>query len=191
MNFYSIYGIIALITAFLFIGQTILGFIGGFGDSLDLDTDGGADGDVDLDDSEGSGVGFELSSLVSPKGLLHFLLGSSWYLVLADYVRGGSVTWYDYIIALGVGFLLALAIGLIYWGMMKLESKPKHESGNDLVGRSGSIYLANNESSIHIISIVIDGAKTDLTTKSKSHKEYKTGDLVTVISYEEGIYYID
>lgn len=186
MNFYSFYGIIALITGFLFLGQTIIGLIGGIGDGLDLDTD------TDLDvDADGGGVGFELSSLVSPKGFLHFLLGSSWYLVLADYVRGGFVTWYDYLIAIGVGFILTLLLGLIYWGMMKLESPNKPEQGEQLVGRGGTIYLASNDSGIHIINTTINGARTELTVKSKSGKEYNTGDLVTIQSYEEGIYYIE
>lgn len=187
--FNNFYGIIALITGFLFLGQTILGLIGGIGDSLDFDTD--TDGDLDLD-GDGGDAGFELSSLVSPKGFLHFLLGSSWYLVLANYVRGGFVTWYDYLIAIGVGFLLTLALGLIYWSMMKLESDNKPETGNDLVGRSGSIYLAGSEGSdVHIINVTINGAKTELTVKSKNQKEYKTGDLVAIQSYENGIYYIE
>lgn len=190
MNFNNFYGILALITAFLFLGQTILGLIGGFGDGLDLDAD--TDADLDVDGGDSGGVGFELSSLVSPKGFLHFLLGGSWYLVLANYVRGGFVTWYDYLIAIGVGFLLTLALGLIYWSMMKLESPNKPEQGDMLVGRSGSIYLAGSEGSdVHIINVTINGAKTELTVKSKSQKEYKTGDLVAIQSYENGIYYIE
>ena len=189
MNWTSFYGILALITGFLFLGQTILGLIGGFGDGLDLDTD--ADADLDVDGADGGGAGFELSSLVSPKGFLHFLLGGSWYLLLADYVRGGFVTWYDYLIAIGVGFVLALLIGLIYWVMMKLESHNKQEQGEQLVGRGGTIYLASNDSGIHIINTIINGARTELTVKSKSGKNYDTGDLVTIQSYESGIYYIE
>lgn len=189
INFNSFYGWLALISGTLFVIMTIVSLLGsGIGD-VDIDADVDVDTDVDAD--TGGGVGFELSSLVSPKGFLHFILGGSWYLVLAEYSRGGFLKWYDYLIAIGVGFVLALAVGLIYWAMMKLESKPKHESGNDLLERSGSIYLANNETGIHIIGIVIDGAKTDLTVKSKSSKEYKTGDLVTIQSYEGGIYYIE
>lgn len=186
MNFNSLYGFIAVLTAFLFIGQTILGLIGGIGDGLDFDAD--TDTDVDLD---GSDAGFELSSLVSPKGFLHFLLGGSWYLVLADYVRGGFVTWYDYLIAIGVGFILTIALGLVYWTMMKLESPNKPEQGQDLIGRGGTIYLASNDSGIHIINTTINGARTELTVKSKSGKEYNTGDLVTIQSYKNGIYYIE
>jgi hypothetical protein len=187
MNFISFYGILALITSFLFIGQMIIGLIGGIGDGLDLDTDTDSETDVGSDDT----AGFELSSLVSPKGALHFLLGGSWYLVLADYTRGGFLTWYDYLIAIGVGFILALIMALVYWGMSKLADEKKKESGTELVGRGGSIYLANNDSSIHIISIVLNGATSDLTVKSKSGKKYEVGDLVTILSYENGIYYIE
>jgi hypothetical protein len=185
MNFTSFYGILALVTSFLFIGQIILGLIGGLGDSIDFDTDSDTDVDVNSDS------GFELSSLVSPKGVLHFLLGGSWYLLLADYTRGGFLTWYDYLIAIGVGFILALIMALVYWGMSKLADEKKKESGTELVGRGGSIYLANNENSIHIISIILNGATSDLTVKSKSGKKYEVGDLVTILSYENGIYYIE
>lgn len=188
MNFYSFYGFIALITSCIFVIQFILGLIGGIGDSLDIDVDADADTDVDVD-SDG-GAGFELSSLMSPKGFLHFLLGGSWYLVLAEYVRG-NVTWYDYLIAIGVGFLTALMMGLLYWVMMKLESKPKQEEGLELVGRSGEIYLSDSERNRHVINVVISGSKTDLTTKSKSGKAYKIGELVTIVEYKDGIYYID
>ena len=190
MNWISTYGVLALITGFLFLGQTILGLIGGLGDSLDFDTSADTDADLDMDGGDG-GAGFELSSLVSPKGFLHFLLGGSWYLVLADYSRGGFVTWYDYLIAIGVGFTLTVILGLIYWGMMKLESHNKQEKGQDLVGRGGTIYLASNDSGIHIINVTINGARTELTVKSKSGKEYRTGDLVTIQSYENEIYYIE
>jgi len=187
MNFYSFYGFIALLTSLLFLGQLVLGLIGGLDFGIDVDVDS----DTDLDVSADNDVGFEISSLVSPKGILHFLLGGSWYLVLAEYTRGGSLTWYDYLIAIGVGFILALMMALLYWGMSKLESEKKKESGEDLVGRGGTIYLASNESGIHIITTVINGASTELTVKSKSGKEYKTGDLVTIQSYEQGIYYIE
>lgn len=185
MNFYSFYGFIALITSCIFVAQIVLGLIGGIGDTLDFD----ADTDTDLDTD--SDAGFELSSLVSPKGALHFLLGGSWYLVLAEYTRGGFLTWYDYLIAIGVGFLMTLMMALVYWGMSKLADEKKKESGTDLIGRVGSIYLANNETSIHIISIVLNGASSDLTVKSKSGKNYEVGDLVTILSYENGIYYIE
>lgn len=187
MNFSgTIYGIIALIASGIFVIQIILTFIGA-GADLDIDIDT----DTDLDVDSGGDLGFELSSLVSPKGALHFLLGSSWYLVLADYTRGGFVTWYDWIIAVGVGFVLALILALVYWGMMKLESPNKQESGEELIGRGGTVYLANNESGVHIITTVINGSKSELTVKSKSGREYNTGDLATIKNYEEGIYYIE
>lgn len=187
MNFNSFYGIIALLTSIIFVVQVILTFVGGFGD-FDLDTD--TDTDVDVD-SNGGSAGFDLSSLVSPKGILHFLLGSSWCLVLFEHERGGHLIWYDWIIAIVVGFLLALIIALVYWAMMKLAKENDPEKGETLVGRSGTIYLANNDSNTHIITTVINGASTELTTKSKSDKKYDTGDLVTILSYEKGIYYIE
>ena len=185
MNFNSFYGWIAIISSVIFVVQVILTFVGGFGD-FDLD----ADTDTDVDSGGGS-AGFDLSSLVSPKGILHFLLGSSWCLVLFEYERGGHLIWYDWTIAILVGFLLALIIALVYWGMMKLAKENNPEVGETLVGRSGTIYLADNDSNIHIITTIVNGASTELTTKSKSDKKYNTGDLVTILSYEKGIYYIE
>lgn len=186
LNFNSFYGWIAIISSVIFIIQVILTFIGGFGD-FDLDTD--TDTDTDVDSGGGSG-GFDLSSLVSPKGALHFLLGSSWCLVLFEYEKG-SLIWYDWIIAIVVGFLLALVLALVYWGMMKLAKENNPENGETLVGRSGTVYLADNDNNIYIITTVINGASTELTTKSESEKKYNTGDLVTISSYEKGIYYIE
>lgn len=187
MNFHSVYGFIALITSGIFLIQVILSLIGG----LDIDLDFDTDVDVDSDIGSGDSLGFELSSLLSPKGALHFLLGSSWYLVLAEYMRGGFIVWYDWLIAICVGLVSAILMGLIYWGMMKLETHIVPENGEVLVGRSGSVYLANKENGIYIVTIVRNGAITELNVKSKTGKEYNTGDIVNIVSFENDTYYIE
>lgn len=186
MSFNSIYGLIALISSAIFIVQVILSFVSGFGDfDFDFDTDG--DTDLDIDSDSGS---FDLSSVISPKGILHFLLGGSWYLVFSEYFRG-YVAWYDWIIAVGVGFITSFILALVYWGMMKLESNIVPEKGTDLIGRSGTIYLPNRETNTYVIYTEINGAKRDITAKSKTDKTYNTGDLVRIISFKDGIYYIE
>lgn len=187
MRFNSVYGIIALISGSVMVLQLVLTLIFG-GLDIDTDTDADVDADGDADGDSGSSGAFELTSLISPKGILHFLVGGSWYLVLAEYVRG-SLLARDWIIAIVVGFICSLLIGLLYWGMYKLQCEKVKESGNELIGRSGEVYLCVDNN--YEIYVPINGMKSRLVVLSKSGKKYNTGDLCTIISYENGVYFIE
>ena len=185
MRFNSVYGIIALISGGVMLLQLVLTLIFG---GLDIGADVDTDTDTDSDTDSGSSGSFELVSLISPKGILHFLVGGSWYLVLAEYVRG-SLLPYDWVLAIVVGFVCSLLIGLLYWGMYKLQCEKVKECGEDLVGRSGEIYLCMDTN--FEIFVPINGMKSRLIVLSKSNKKYKTGDVCTIVSYENGVYYIE
>lgn len=173
IEFNSIYGWIALITAGIIILQFIISFV--FGE-FDIDLD--ADGDMD----------FDMSTIVSPKGIIHFLCGASWYLLLC----GEETHWYDYIIALGIGVVLVVLIALVYWAMGKLANYIKPETGDLLVGRAGNIYLTiNKETYTYIIKTTINSSQRELTVVSKSKRTYATGEQVVIVDYQNGIYYID
>ncbi len=173
LNFMSIPGWIALISSFLVLGQAILNLI--FGSDLDMDVSG--DGLPD----------FDLGTLVSPKGILHFLFGSSWYLVL---VRE-PWNWVDYLVSIGVGIIVALLVALIYWALSRLASEKKKETGEELVGRAGTIYL-NTGKGTYDITIVSSGATTTIQAKSSSgKKDYRTGEKVVIEKYENDIYFIN
>ena len=176
LNFFTLPGWIALISLFLVLGQLVLTFL--FSGDTNLDIDGG-DG------------GFDVSTVMSPKGVLHFLFGASWYLVLIQPYRPHQ-DWYgyDWIIAICVGIVVAFFVALLYYLLSKLACEKKKESGEELVGRSVTIYLHTSGSS-YDGTVVISEMKTTIPVKSLSgYENYEVGEQVEIVKYENGIYYI-
>lgn len=177
LHFNTFYGIIALITSAIIVIKLLLSaFLGEF----DLD------GDCDVDSGGGD---FDAGMILSPKGIISFLFGGSWYLVLAEYVRTIPPKSLDYLIAIGVGLVCSICIALVYWGMAKLSCEKKQETGDTLVGRSVEIYL--NLDTNYEVFVTINGAKRRLIVHSKSGKIYKSGDVSHIIEFVDGKYYIE
>ena len=170
----NFWGWLFIITAAIVVIQLIMSIINGTDLDLDLDGDGVAD--------------FDLGTLVSPKGILHFLFGGSGYLTLVG--PHGWTVW-GYLLAIVVGLVVAAVLFLVYYGMSKLADEKRQEEGNELVGRSGVVYLPLNFGTYEI-SVVRNGRNQTLTVISKSRREdYKTGTSVTIVSFEDGNYYIE
>ena len=178
LDFWNLPGWIALISGFLVVGQLILTlFFGSVDMNLDVDGDGFGD--------------FDLGTLISPKGILHFLFGASWYLVLIKPIRPSSWLWYDWLISIGVGVVVMLLVALLYYALSKLACEKVKESGKDLVGRAGVIYL-NAGDGIYDLSIPISGNTTTIQVTSKSGKtDYRTGEQVELIEFSNGTYFIN
>ena len=173
MDFSTIQGILALFTSAILVGQLLVGFF--IGADSDIDVDGDASGD------------FDLSTIFSPKGILQFICGSSWYLVLIGKQVLGFT---DYAIAGCIGILFTLIMVGVYWMMFKLQKEIIPEKGNKLVGRRGTVYL-KRPNNIYIIDIEINGRIQALKVKSEDENtKYQTGDLVTIKKFENEIYYI-
>lgn len=179
INLFSLPGYIAIISLFLVVVMLVLSLIG----FIDTDIDGIDGGDL-------SGGDFDISSIISPKGFLHFLLGSSWYLVLIQPIRPNR-EWlaYDWVIAVVVGVALALMMAGIYFLMSKLACEKKKETGEELVGRSVTIYLHTNKNS-YDANVLYSGMTTTISVTSLSRDDYKVGEKVVIVKYEKGIYYI-
>ena len=175
MDFTTIQGILALFTSAILICQLLIGFF--IGADSDIDVDGDASGD------------FDLSTILSPKGILQFICGSSWYLVLIGKQVLGFT---DYAIAGCIGILFTLIMIGVYWLMFKLQKEIIPETGNKLIGRRGTVYLRKtNNRNAYIIDIEINGRLQALDVMSEDEsKIYQTGDLVVIKKYEENIYYI-
>ena len=173
MDINNFWGWLFLITAALVLIQLIMSLINGT--DLDIDLDGDGFGD------------FDLGTIVSPKGILHFIFGGSGYLTLI-----GPSKWnvWGYVVAVLVGILVAGILFLVYWGMSKLADEKKQEVGDDLVGRAGTVYLPS-ETGTYEITVERNGRLQQVVVISKSGKEYKTGDIVTIASFDSGVYYID
>lgn len=177
-DFWNLPGWIALISAFLVVGQLIFTLIFG-GINLDVDINGDGFGD------------FDLGTLISPKGIIHFLFGASWYLVLIKPLRLDGWLWYDWLISIGVGIVTSLLVVLLYYWMSKLECDKKRETGEKLVGRAATIYF-NSGNGNYDVSIVCSGMTTTIQVTSISKKlDYKVGESVELVKYENGIYFIN
>lgn len=106
------YYIVFLFALSLFILKTIISWVFG-----DIDVDFDVDGDTD----------FDVSSMFSFKGILHFLLGFSGYLSLvakfsSSYTIGNyQFTIFEYISAVCVGILFTISLFFLYKAMMGLN----------------------------------------------------------------------
>lgn len=172
MEWYYLLGAIAY---GIFIVQFILSWVGGdFGVDVDLD----GDSDVSIND------------VVSFKGLIHFLMGSSSWLILKSRIE--SIEWYDYLISLVLGILFVMILYYIYKIFMKLEDKPKVLSGSSLVGRSAEVYLPMGigGDGFYKYLITVDNNTGTVEVTAKSVNTYKTGDLVNIISFNNDYYFI-
>ena len=165
-------GIIACVSLLLILIKLLLTVFGGIGD-FDLDGDG------DLD--------FDSSIFLSPKGILSFLAGSSWYLVLVD---KDVLSLGDYIIAIIIGVVVVAFIALLYWGLYKLAKENVEEAGEDLVGRSVEIYLKTGENQYDAF-VTKNGARVSITVQTKEPSDLVPGNIKQIQSYENGVYYID
>ena len=146
----------------------------------------GADSDIDVDGD--SSADFDLSAVFSPKGILHFACGSSWYLVS---VGKAVYSLFDYLIAglIGLGFAL-LMVG-VYWLMYKLQCEKVREEGEALIGRGGIVYTKDSNGN-YLINIEINGALSTLAcVPAYPQKDYPTGSQVTICKYSENTYYFN
>lgn len=166
---------IYLVTAILyciFIIRFILSWVGG---DFDLDVD------ADLD----------LGDLVSFKGITHFLMGAGSWLSLKMHFTH-AIMWYDYLIALGMGFLFFGVLLFVYKLMCKLEHKPTLLTGKDLIGQRGTIFLKEHyciDSKKYYYVVNVNNGFGTIEVKGISEKEYNINDCVLLVDFT-GTYYI-
>lgn len=146
---------------------------------------GAGDWDVDFD---GDGVwDFDMSAIISPIGIIRFLCGSSWYLVLVN-MSSRDVMWWDFVIAIIIGAVCVIAMLLLYRETAKLANHIEPET--NLIGKTGTIYLRYGYDTFEIVTTIND-TSSHLVVKSEEDFQFdKLGQLVTISSYKDGIYYI-
>ncbi len=168
----NIYFGLALFSTGVFFVQFVMSWIVA---DLDLDFDLDADGNPDI----------SASDFVSFKGLVNFLIGFSWTMWFCreqnTLVAAG--------IAITVGLVFVVILGLIYIWSWKLQNYIRPESGQDLVGREGEVYLREPDGS-YIIYVSINGSKRELKAYCDKDTVFTTGSVVRVSSYSNGKYYI-
>ena len=170
MTSHEIFMLTALVSTGIFLLQFVISVF--FGD-LDMDVDGDAN------------VDFDLGSLFSFKGLVHFLIGFGWTRVLF-----GGDTWQTYALAVLVGMVFMLVLFYSYVLAYRLQNLRKPEKPYSLVGRAGRIYI-NVGDGRYTIFVKRDGAQRELDVVSESGRtDYKTDQVVTIKTYRDNTYYI-
>lgn len=127
---------------------------------------------------------FSMSDILSFKGILHFLIGFSWTIWLVDILMIQRIA-------------LAIIVGLIFMFMLykvakmvkKLGVDPKPFNIEETENKTATVdYWKNGKGEIIYKS---DTFTASLKAESKSGKEYKSGDIVTVIEIVGEKVYID
>lgn len=165
------YYILGMISYGIFIVQFVLSFVGADSD-IDIDLDGDTD--------------FSFNDLVSFKGLIHFLMGLSGWLMITQ-----EVTVLNVILAciVGIGFMVIL---FYFYKLLfsKLQSIPTRKEGKELIGTPVTIYLTMDSiSSEHCICTVCNGGITE-EINCKAETPITIGDVRIINDYQNGIYYI-
>lgn len=160
------YYILGIISYGIFIVQFLLS---NFGGDVDLDVD--FDGESDLD----------VSSLLSFKGLVHFAMGFSGWLMVRK-----EVTVFTVIVGVIIGVLFMVLLYYIYRLCMQFNSEPTEIEGEGLVGKSVKVILALDESTYICCPLGMPYREI----RCHSNLEMKIGDIRHVSSYENGVYNI-
>ena len=170
-----IYYALAIAAYSIFLIQFLISAFGG----SDLDTDIDFDGDGTMDLTWGD--------IFSFKGLIHFLMGFAGWLSLTSY-NSGTIHWYDYLIALGLGVGFVFLLVYVGKGLMKLQHEPTGVKGWDFVGHNAYISVIPNEPDTYYVNVPDYGE--EIKVVSRSGAKYKLADEVVIISYEDGKYSI-
>lgn len=158
------YYILGIISYGIFIIQFILSNFGG-DTELDVDFDGEGD--------------FDTSSLLSFKGLVHFAMGFSGWLMLV-----GKVNVFTIGIGVAVGILFMVILYYLYKLCMKFHSEPTEKCGIELVGYTAIVVLAYSDGRC----ICAPTGLPYQEIQCFSSTPIKIGDQRIIGSYENGIY---
>lgn len=159
------YYILGIISYSIFIIQFILS-MSGIDTDIDLDFDGISD--------------FSFGDLISFKGMIHFAMGLSTFLMI-----NGKDDWYFILggCIIGIGFTIILY--LIYRVCLIFNHAPKLKVGKDLIGTTVTIYIPCSYNKYWCL--LPDGREIMCVYKDSS---LKVGDFAVIESYNSDLYYI-
>lgn len=164
------YYILGIVSYGIFLLQFCLSFIG-------------EDTDIDVDfDREAD---FSFSDLISFKGLIHFLMGFSGWLMITQ-----RATPLNIVIACIMGFALVLILYYVYKLALNLQSTPTRKCGIELIGSTVTIYITMEDiSENYCICTICNGGITEEISCVAS-TPVKVGDKRIILNYKNGIYLI-
>lgn len=168
------YYILGIVSYGIFIVQFILSNFFGWTDlNFDIDCDGDAD--------------FGLSDILSFKGLIHFAMGFSSWLMLTNKITISSIA-----IASLIGIIFIIILYWAYKLCLRFNSEPSIPSGEQLIGKEVIIstplneieYCANCKTNFGYIEI-------RCKLEKPSNHIIKCGEIFHISSYKQGIYFIN
>lgn len=169
INFYYL---VAGIAYGIFILQFIISQFAG-----DMDVDIDADGDAD----------FDVTSLVSFKGLVHFCMGCFGWLSLKQF-NIGHVTYTDWFWGFLVGIIFLIVLYFVYKLIIKFNHVPSVNSGEQLIGKEGEVRFIADE----YVTIVIsnNGEFQEIVAYNSEPTSVTHGQKVVIKEYIDGKYFI-
>lgn len=158
------YYILGIISYGIFIIQFILS---NFGGDTELDVDFDGEGDLDT------------SSLLSFKGLIHFAMGFSGWLMLTK-----QVTVFTVCTGVIVGFLFMVLLYYMYKLCMQFHSEPTEKDGVELVGNPVTVILSLPDG----YGICVPSGLPYRELRCFSKTPINIGDQRIIGSYKDGTY---
>lgn len=168
----TIYYSLAIIAYSIFLIQFTMSMFGVGDTDVDLDIDGDSIGDLSWGD------------IFSFKGLIHFLMGCAGWLSLRSYT--GNLQWFDYPIAIVLGFVFILILVMVTKALLKLKHEPTGQTEEDFIGHVGVITVVNDDNTYYVTMPEFFGYEL----KAYSDRKYKLGEEVFILKSENGKYYI-
>lgn len=141
----------------------------------------GLDSDTDISGD------FEASDLLSFKGLIHFGIGYSWWMV----IHSQNTSWSTHALAFLLGSLVMIVLWLTYWGISKLKKEIIPERGEALVGKSGVVYSKDLITGEYTVTLEINGAMREIQSVESLGENPKPGQTVIIKEYKKGKYFIN
>lgn len=141
----------------------------------------GLDSDIDISGD------FDATDLLSFKGLIHFGIGYSWWMV----IHSQNTSWSTHALAFLLGSLVMVVLWLTYWGISKLRKEIIPERGEALVGKSGVVYTKDLITGEYTVTLEINGAMREIQSVESLGEDPKPGQTVIIKEYKEGKYFIN
>lgn len=142
-------------------------------------------GDIDFDLDVDADL--SIGDLVSFKGLTHFLMGfSTWFMLKV------TTGWINFVLAIVLGLIFMIILYYTYKLTLKLTQAPVILIGEDLVGKSASIYvnLGKDDEGMYKYIINVNNNIGNVEYNAKSDEKYSIGDNVVIKSFINGNYFI-
>lgn len=143
----------------------------------------GSDGDLASPETSELDAG----DFLSFKGLIHFGIGYSWWMV----IHSGDSSWSTHAVAFLLGSLVMVILYLTYWGVSKLKKEIVLESGESLIGRTGQVYTRDQNNGEYTILITRNGSRKELHSVISDGENPETGQTVVIKDYKDGKYFIN